>query len=420
MPTLVTDPLKRRLFCASFASLKLGHENDEDNLKAYLDPLCINKKAILNLLDSGKEINCANDELKKVWTLRPIADDEEKAMSSSVEYSKKIAIPGECSYIFIWKGRRTMCKRNYHVDPRHENRFFYDDKLKKSVSFITKSSINTLSEDEKMREIDESPPRLLESASRGLTPKEKDAIKDIHFRRWKNYELWNPNYSITRIINSEFLRIWKTLFAIVRLKFEKKLMRRGTQLHAAIELLSLLGLKESSSEVRATEWFENNWVDEAVETEQMSEWITSLRNILQNTVITRQSEHTDFLLLQINNGASCFSIIQQKERLAKSMPLNYCPTSKNAKNKTAGQVEYAYWIIENFSMRDTRIWSKLCDNLFEGNRFCRMPVASFTCFFGNQNCTGKLAAWFNSNAHDSRSACMEFCSPKEVEKGPVV
>ncbi|CBY12446.1 unnamed protein product [Oikopleura dioica] len=159
-----TTDLSRRSYCASFASSSPSNDNDEENLKTVLNISELNKVALLNLLKSGKVINCVSKEDIRNYSLRPRPDNEESAISTAAESGDRVILPGQCSYILMWKGRRSIYRRNYNLEPRAENRQFYNNKQATSIStnYLCEADLLTLASNDRNKTIDDAPVGIIE------------------------------------------------------------------------------------------------------------------------------------------------------------------------------------------------------------------------------------------------------------------
>jgi hypothetical protein len=259
-----TSETARRIFCSSFATFGVECRDDELNLKQLLKIQSLNKIAIINLMDSKNTVPCRDEEDKEKWRLKPGPDLTERNDDWKLDnHEFKHILPGNCSYSFIWKGERTLCKRNYH---------------------IREESIAQLTESEKARDIDEAPKGMMEKIPRRLSFNEKSAVDDILFRRYRNINFSNPKYLATFISDGRLLRIWKTAFDAYKNKITKLLTRRGKRMHDTIEFISLLEHTNRHSNIKSNEWPGINRINEAATDHEFEIRHNCFRSILEKNL----------------------------------------------------------------------------------------------------------------------------------------
>jgi len=139
-------------------------------------------------------------------------------------------------------------------------------------------------------------------------------------------------------------------------------------------------------------------------------WLENFRALLGKTIKNKDLEHKNYLEAQIRRGASCFAITQHVNRMMRSIPFSWCPSQKQGNRGTARKLESITWIIKKLCNRSNRIWSQLVDHK-EGNlSLCRKPLSIFECQRGNEECLGKITAWFSDAGDDAKIGCQASCS----------
>jgi hypothetical protein len=139
---------------------------------------------------------------------------------------------------------------------------------------------------------------------------------------------------------------------------------------------------------------------------ETKKWRDSAIAILSK-IVANVTDHNKFLLSQIRNGASCFSIIQSLPRMERSVPFMLCPISDDAKNSKLDRMETIVWIIKYMSQRTGRIWSDLGEYHVGNEIMCRRPTATHQCEL--DGCLGKLASWFGADKTDATQCCNISC-----------
>jgi len=352
-----TTDISRRSYCASFASSSPSNDDAEENLKTVLNISELNKVALLNLLKSGKVMNCVSREDIRNYSLRPRPDNEESAISTAAESGDRVILPGQCSYILMWKGRRSIYRRNYNLEPRAENRQFYNNKQATSIStnYLCEADLLTLASNDRNKTIDDAPVGIIEIAPKKISSIENVVTKDITLASWINVDLWNPFYSISRITNNKILKVWNKLYEATLTRLENKLSRRGDRLHNNMELVSLM-VEMNGRSVPRTRDFKNIVLDRGhSDNDEHIGWINSLINIMNKLIESQQADHSNFLLNQLARGASCFSVIQNVARMENSIPFNWCPVSGDNSSFKNEKLERIYWIIQNLRVPPS-IW----------------------------------------------------------------
>jgi len=419
-----TCDVARKLFCASYASTKPGNDNDQENLKSLLDNGKVNKKALYNLMDSAEQIKCTDRDMSRTWSTRPAPDiTETRDQTLDKEIKTRKVLPGKCSYSLLWKGERTLCKRNYHVDPRYENKRFQNYEKRKSVIYITEESLKRLSEIERNRDMDETPTRNIETIPRRLTFSEKKAVEENLFRRYKNFENWNPKLVITKIVDSKLLRIWNTAFRVYQRNITTTLSRRGRNLLDTIECITLMELQDRHTDKNHSIWQTLDSRNGKITDEEMILWHNAFKSIVKNAISHSKGIENEYLLNTIEHGISCRQAISQKSQIGKMLPYQLISKMFGMDHEWTNPIKYqinsTLWIIENLGRRDTDIWEPKKYTIHEIARsnqkqtqnktFASVPAAEFTCYKGNKNCTARIFSWFNPDPNDLRIACSVLC-----------
>jgi len=229
-----TCSIARKIFCNSYASSTNSEpQRDEESLRILTEDIELNHKALRNLIASGLKTKIAQSDGAHI---SPPADLEEIQQSDYIEKEDCIIIPGKHSYELFWKGKATRNKRNHHVDTRYENKKTHDNSVMQCEEFLSEDDYAKLDQNQSKKKLISNAIQLWELAPRRLSPIEREGVKDIFFRRWLNYELWNPSLIITRITDSILLRIWRTAYNMLKARCNKKLERRGIQFNEIIEL----------------------------------------------------------------------------------------------------------------------------------------------------------------------------------------
>jgi hypothetical protein len=247
----------------------------------------------------------------------------------------------------------------------------------------------------------------MESNPRKLIPNERNKVGQLMFKKWPNIDLWNPKYSATRITSGTILKIWDSTFELAWECISNKFGMRGTNMQKTIELSSLLDTslgKELDRDEQIKILINGDpflaWDDK--------KWLSNIKLIILSSLREPKVEHLAFLTNQTKRGASCFSIIQHHNRIAKSFPIIWCP-SPHVKENIDDIVNTVWWAIRKIANRNTRIWSPLTSVEIEGTRLCREGATDFACYQGNTACLGKVFAWFTKNMGDARNGCLSSC-----------
>ncbi|CBY23434.1 unnamed protein product [Oikopleura dioica] len=405
-----TTEERRRTYCSSFVSETTLSEDQEINLKAFLDKGEINKHALLNLLKSGKNVSCDSAEKLRHWTLKPRPDLEESAITTTTEMGTRICLPGQCSYFLMWKDRRTITWRDYKISPRAEHKYFFKNIANESKNYLTEDDLSTLSSKEKAKGIDNTPPGIAEIAPKRLTVAENHIIGNLKLKRWINIELWNPIHSITRITDPNLHKIWEGLYREIMAKTKNILDHRNGNWENKIETLSLIAEYDGRCNKKSKE-LKTLLMKGGKELEsEMLDWITSSTKLMRKFIENKkETEHKNFLINQLKKGASCFSIVQNVPRMERCTPFSWHPTSQSLYSPRVEIFNRIYWIISNLIPRNERIWSKLTNYKQGAESLCRKPKSIFVCPKDNDVCLGKVVGWFTTNMQDTKNYCESSC-----------
>ncbi|CBY35508.1 unnamed protein product [Oikopleura dioica] len=405
-----TSETQRRSFCSSFYSKSSICEDQEENLKALLDISELNKKAILNLLKSGTETICESTEKLKHWTLKPRPDTEEGAITTANDPGKRICLPGKCSYILMWKSRRTINWRDPKIDLKNEHKYYFDYPRNNSTNFLSDDDITTLKSRDKERHIDESPDGISEIAPKRLTQAENNLLSKIKTRRWPNVELWNPFHSITRITETKILKIWQGLYNELEHKLTRVMKNRNINWLNKTETLSLIAEYDGRCNTRSKDLLSFLSPADLDSAGAILEKITILIKMMRKIIKNKGNiEHANYLEDQIKRGASCFSIIQNIPRMERSIPFDLHPPLSLGGNIKPKIFQNICWIIAKLCPRSERIWSKLAHYEFDNKIYCRTPKSTFQCRHNNIQCMGQIVAWFTTNMQDTKNFCESSC-----------
>ena len=81
-----TCEVARKLFCEAYSTSLDKNRTTELDLKTLLDIPTINKKAILNLIDSAEEITCTDLEMLQKWSLEPCSESEDSSRVGTLSF----------------------------------------------------------------------------------------------------------------------------------------------------------------------------------------------------------------------------------------------------------------------------------------------------------------------------------------------
>ena len=418
-----TMPSTRRLFCASFATQLCGNTDDEENLKTLLNPPGLNKKALFNLLDSAMSIPCVDEELCTKWATKPDPDRLETAeWNLNRSFANKKVLPGHCSLIFNWKGRNTLCKRNYHVDPREESKDYTVHKRFTSDVFLKASTLEKLSPTDACQNINEPPTQVIETTARRLSQREKAAVNHLLYRRYKNHEYWNPAIHLADISDGLLARIWASSYNCFKQKNNDSVSRRGFNLLETIELISMIEINVGLNS-HANESSDNLIRPQGLnDDKKLKEWHGNLLSILKTNIAASSDKDNDFLKRAASQGASYLSVISRLEKLAQLVPLHKLKKGPGYTNNTTSPAwaEYrrAQWLISNLTSRMDSIWNKTDCHQIGNTCFQSKPRGNFSCESSSLYCPAEIFSWFSNNQSISLLLCKEHCQPIHTNDPP--
>ncbi|CBY11164.1 unnamed protein product [Oikopleura dioica] len=405
-----TSEERRKTYCSAFVSETTICEDQEANFKAFLQKSELNRQAILNLLKSGKTVTCDTAEKLRHWTLKTRPDFEESAITTTTEKGTRTCLPGQCSYFLMWKGRRTITWRDYKINPRSEQKYYFNNIANESKNFLTEDDLSTLNSKDRSKGIDKTPPGIAEIAPKRLTVAENMILDEIKLRRWINIDLWNPIHSITRITDPNLHKIWLGLYREITTKTNNIMDHRNRNWENKIETFSLIAEYDGRCNKKSKELKALLMLGKKEPETEMLEWINSITKLMRKFISNKkETEHKNFLINQLKKGASCFSIVQNIPRMERCVPFSWHPTTLGRYTPKVEIFNGIYWIICNLIPRNERIWSKLANYKQGAEQLCREPKSIFECPKDNEVCLGKVVAWFTTNMQDTRNYCETSC-----------
>ncbi|CAG5096333.1 Oidioi.mRNA.OKI2018_I69.XSR.g14570.t1.cds [Oikopleura dioica] len=234
-----TDPLARELYWEYFGLNSLTQENTESAFKSLLWASELNVKALWNLIESGRKVKVVTTTGMESLQTDPKPCKAEANITGTSKIKARIIIPGQCSYELCWKPRRPLLKRDHQIDEWLDQKAFIKMEAWTNRNFLTHERLQSLDAEVQSMDINATPMLGLEKRPRMLSFDELNLIKDVWFRRWQNADLWNPNYSLTKILDTSTLKLWNCLHRILILELEEDLQKRGNSLATMMNLYSI-------------------------------------------------------------------------------------------------------------------------------------------------------------------------------------
>ncbi|CBY33055.1 unnamed protein product [Oikopleura dioica] len=428
--TAKTCPAARKIFCKSFAAISGRPEApDHECLRLLLDPLPLNKAAIANILNSSVIYDGSDADLAKDWELLPNPFHLYQIATPIMTGGKAIKpaalkiLPGRASLNYIWKGNRSLAKRNYHVDPRHESKRPMGRSPSPSAKFDTSDSAFRLTKLEAKQNIDDIPSGVTDTIPRRLSSKERNAVASTLFRRLPNIEYWNPNFLVSIINNSLLWRIWVGAFKMISTRLNSELMKRGNELLNTIELISLIDLsaEHSPMPVEARKNIDSHHL--TADQDTLSDWLKTFKQTVDCALSKTRTHNIQLIANLLDQGASASLVIYNKEKISSLIPCYRAPISLGSvstlANPSAQVPSTLSWTFQNLTQRNTTIWNLnnySVDQLTDPNGaiptpplFESTPATETTCFHLQPNCPTLFLSWFNTDSADHKLFCDALC-----------
>ncbi|CBY10172.1 unnamed protein product [Oikopleura dioica] len=383
-----------------------------------------NLTALKNWQETFTKVRTETDTEKETWALRPLPRQEEALLSEAADSNIKWIVPGSKSYELKWKNTQQYAKRRHNKEMHEEIKIKPNhDQTESQEVFMKQGTTENIRTEELIAEINRIPEAKYQIIARKLSIHEKQAVKPAYIKKWLNYEVWNPTYSITRINSTQMLKFWDGSYKLLASRINKQIEERGQHMLNRMEQIVLTYSVEKPGKEIGQSCIQQAWrgsLKHPNNAEYMSEVKKSLLKFAQGTV----TEHSTYINAQIEKGASPFDIKESTLRLCKTMDINGI-----LKNKTVldfdEELQVIYKAIIRHAARKApngktagKVWNSL-ENFgrpIPGSNFCRRQLVEFKCNMQPGNCMGEALAWTCRDNNILKEYCRNRCMDKTKTK----
>ncbi|CBY13510.1 unnamed protein product [Oikopleura dioica] len=417
-----TTALERGLYCKAVSVIEgpMDEGKIERAMKRIFGDAEHNRKAVANWYASRKEIQCNSAIEAKKWQLRPIPERNDTEETESTEEQTKYVIPGHCSYELKWSAAEIFSKRKFNTDAIKEDKILTLDKKNgaKTKRFLERKDIFGLSNPDKFDDIDRRPEAGYEITPRRLTFQEKRGMKYIMVKKWTNFALWNPKYTITKITDSQMLKFWDRSYKALVERMTTELEKREEKWYNSLEQITLgFTIERPGNEVGSSclQQMWRNMLKHPDDDQYISEMQKGLTLFSQKA----RQENMEYIRTQIDEGCSLESVLAADQKLGQHMDIKAIMEGLENDNRYKKMNEI-YELIYRYTDRKElnkisvgKPWGEPArgNQIARLNGVERVKQSNWTCKEGNNDCIGLAMTWICKDTEVLNTACESTCLP---------
>ena len=422
-----TSRMERSLYCKAVSIIEnpTSNKKEEAVLKSIFGTEKRNLKSVANWYASKKEIKINSYQEAKKWELRPPTENDGSEDNGTTYAKKAFIMPGKASYELKWSATELFSKRKFNSDARKE------DKVKttirstgaKTIRYLEKQDIFALNDMDKFDDIDRMPQEKFEITPRRLTFQEKRGMKHLMIKKWTNFALWNPKYTITQIMDSQFLKFWARSYKALVDRMAMEVEKREEIWYNSLEQITL-GLtierpgKEVGSSCQQQTWRGLlKYPDDDMYIREMQK---GLNLFLQKS----RQDNVVHIKKQIEEGASQKSVLEADLALARNMDIREILQGLDGL-KRFSKLSQIYDMIYIYTDRKElnkitvgKPWGDLARGrqIINLNGIQRIKQLNWECQYENQKCMGTAMSWVCKDEAILTTICESTCNEMELEQ----